>query len=248
MKDVSNRYVMHQMSSHSEKMKYNVFVNEVLRILRNCSRYIDWNDEAAPHVTYFVRRMQYSGYDENMRFRVVTDALGKYDKMVREGSVLSARHEVKTKAQKRDWYKADGKYDSVIFVDATPGSQLKKEVEKIVRRHRVRIRVVERVGTTLKRVLQKSYPFQRTECRRDDCVVCADGCKVDCRMRGVVYELQCKECRRKYRGQTCRDVYERLKEQVSDGGPGDKRCIKEVGMLKLGSRFCRSGLGSLVGG
>ena len=89
-------------------------------------------------------------------------------------------------------------------------------------RQEVKIRVVERVGTTVKRVLQKSDPFQRRGCGRDSCVICVDGSKVDCRVRGVVYELWCKECRRKYRGQTGRSVYGRVKEQVSDGGPDEK--------------------------
>ena len=84
-----------------------------------------------------------------------------------------------------------------MFVEATAGSELRKEVEKIVRKHRVRIKVVERVGTTVKRLLQKSNPFQRQECGRDRCVVCASGCGVDCRTRGVVYGLWCKECNRK---------------------------------------------------
>ena len=222
MKGVSNRSVMHQMSSHSESMKFNVFVNEVLRILRNCSPHTEWKDEAAMHVTYFMRRMQYSGYSEDVRFRVVSEALRKYDEKVRTGSVLCGRQGVKSKAEKREWYKSDGKYDSVMFVEATPDSQLKKEVEKIVRRHKVKIRVVERVGTTTKRVLQKSNPFQRRECGRDNCVSCADGCNVDCRMRGCVYELYCKEeeCGRKYRGQTGRSVYERLKEHASNSGQG----------------------------
>ena len=61
-----------------------------------------------------------------------------------------------------------------MFVEATPQSQLKKEVEKVVRRHKVKIRVVERVGTTVKRVFQKSVPFQRRECGRDSCVICTD--------------------------------------------------------------------------
>ena len=37
----------------------------------------------------------------------------------------------------------------MIFVEATPGSELRKEVEKILRRHKVKIKVVERVGTTV---------------------------------------------------------------------------------------------------
>ena len=109
-----------------------------------------------------------------------------------------------------------------MFVEATPQSQLKLEVEKIVRRHKVKIRVVERVGTTVKRVLQKSDPFRQRECGRDKCVVCLDGVKTSCRMRGVVYDLACKECDRKYRGQTGRTVYDRLKEHVGDGGSKDK--------------------------
>ena len=46
MKDVSSRAVMHQRSSHVEKMQFNVFVNEVLRILRNCSQHTAWKEEA----------------------------------------------------------------------------------------------------------------------------------------------------------------------------------------------------------
>ena len=60
--------------------------------------------------------------------------------------------------------------------------------------HKVKIRVVERVGTTVKRVLQKSDPFNCRECGRDSCVICTDGSKLDCRIRGVVYDLWCKEC------------------------------------------------------
>ena len=69
---------------------------------------------------------------------------------------------------------------------------------------------------------QKSDPFSQRGCGRDQCVVCESGCDVDCRTRGVVYELWCKECMRKYRGQTSRSTYERKKEQVSYTGSDDK--------------------------
>jgi hypothetical protein len=39
MKDVSSGTVMHEMWSHSESMKFNLLVNEMLRILINCSPY-----------------------------------------------------------------------------------------------------------------------------------------------------------------------------------------------------------------
>ena len=197
-------------------------MNEVLRILRNCSPHTVWEQEAARHVTYFMRRMQYSGHSEEMRFRVVSSALKRYDDKVSNRDLLSRRQESVRGTDKQDWYRKNGKYDSVMFVEATPGSELRKEVERIVRRHRVKIKVVERVGTTVKRALQKSDPFLRRGCDRDQCVVCDSDCDVDCRTRGVVYELWCKECTRKYRGQTGRSTYERTKEQVSSTGSDDK--------------------------
>ena len=39
MKYVSSRAAMHEMSCHRESMRFNMFVNEILRILRNCSAY-----------------------------------------------------------------------------------------------------------------------------------------------------------------------------------------------------------------
>ena len=38
MKDVSSRAVINAFSAHSMEMKTNVMVNEVCRILKNCSR------------------------------------------------------------------------------------------------------------------------------------------------------------------------------------------------------------------
>ena len=222
MKVVSNRAVMHQLSSHSEKMKFNVFVNEILRILRNCSEHTVWKEEAARHVSYFMRRMQYSGFSEETRFRVLNAALREYDGKVSSGTVVNRRQGRKKKESKQDWYKAGGKYDSVMFVEATPESILKKAIEKVIRKFKVKIKVVERVGTTVKRVLQKSNPFQGRDCGREGCLICAEGSKNDCRVRGVVYELWCKECLRKYRGQTGRSAYVRIREHMDEGGADDK--------------------------
>ena len=224
MKDVSSRSLMHYRSSHSDNMKVSVFINEVLRILRNCSPYTVWKEEAARHLSYFMRRMQYSGYSEETRFTVLSSALRKYDEKATSGNVLNHHHMAKSQAEKLEWYREGGKYDSVMFVEATPQSQLKKEVEKVLRRHKVKIKVVERVGTTVKRALQKSNPFQPKDCGRSGCLFCAEGSGVDCRTRGVVYELWCKDCKRRYRGQTGRDVYCRGKEHVDESD--DKAVVR----------------------
>ena len=64
-------------------MKEAVMVNEIMRILRNCSQHLEW-DKVATHLTYFMRRMQFSGYDQRTRYKVLTRALEKQEKKMRE--------------------------------------------------------------------------------------------------------------------------------------------------------------------
>ena len=69
----------------------------------------------------------------------------------------------------------------------------------------------------MKKVLQRSNPFGKETCKREDCLVCKVGKPGECRARGCVYQLRCKAAdRRKYPGQTGRSVYERFKEEVRD--------------------------------
>ena len=100
----------------------------------------------------------------------------------------------------------DGKYDSVMFVQPTRNSELKKQVQKLA--NKVRVWVVECVGLTVKKVLQRSDPFVK-RCGRNDCPVCEHGRLGECCSRGCSYQIACKEDGRKYsRGQTGRIVYE----------------------------------------
>ena len=48
---------------------------------------------------------------------------------------------------------------SVIFVPATPGSQLQKQYERQIRSERFRVKVVEKAGESLKGILQRSNPL-----------------------------------------------------------------------------------------
>jgi hypothetical protein len=132
----------------------------------------------------------------------------------------------KPKRKTMDWYKHDGKYDSVLFVEATPESELKKMTERLVKKHKLKILVVERAGGTTCAVLQKSDPFRHHECGRDRCVTCRKGSGIDCRARGIIYQFECKEneCGRKYRGTTGRSVFERVTEQVNKWSSGDDEC------------------------
>ena len=48
--------------------------NELTRILRKCSPNLEWK-EVAGKMSYFMRKMQFSGYSHEFRHRVVVKAL-----------------------------------------------------------------------------------------------------------------------------------------------------------------------------
>ena len=76
MTDVSSRHLLNYRSAHPESMKLNVLVNEALRIVRNCSKYLE-RSVVNQHLQYFVNRMQYSGYPQEYRYEVLSRAFKK---------------------------------------------------------------------------------------------------------------------------------------------------------------------------
>ena len=114
----------------------------------------------------------------------------------------------------------------MLFVEATPTSELKKETERLVRKHKLKILVVERTGWTTQDLLQKSDLFRHYGCGRMNCVTYIDDSKFDCRSRGIVYQFKCKEegCGRMYRGQTGRSEFERTGEHVRECNNGVDEC------------------------
>ena len=132
MKDVSSRQVMDSRSAHGENTKRDVMINEVCRILKNCSVYLPW-EEVASKVTYFVKSMEYSGYDQDFRYEVVQRAMRRHEVKVeqwRKGGAMYANERdeevraVNKFGKKKGWYKGDRKYDSVMFVQPTKKSEL----------------------------------------------------------------------------------------------------------------------------
>ena len=220
MKDVSSRLVIPKTSAHSERMKFNVMVNETKRIIRNCSEELEWNIVAS-HLSYFMRRLQFSGYDKKFRHQVIKRALNKYDKINDQIVAIGNRNNSKHK-----WYNKKGnkEFDSVMFVEATQDSVLKRKVQETAKKNNVKIKVIEKVGCTLKRLIQKSKPFARMKCGRDECIVCKIEGDIDCRIRGCVYKVRCKECTREYKGQTGRSIFERTKEHMEDWRKKMDRC------------------------
>ena len=89
------------------------------------------------------------------------------------------------RAKKNEWFsRGRAGNESVVFVPATPGSELKKRYMSVIVKAGVRIGVAEVPGTNLKRRLQKSDPFRKEKCEKNECLVCPEGDGGRCRVNG----------------------------------------------------------------
>ena len=114
------------------------------------------------------------------------------------------------RVKKSEWFKGDkATNESVVFVPATPGSELKKRYMSAIAKAGVRIGVAEVPGTNLKRRLQKSDPFRKEKCEKEDCLVYAEVVGGRCRVNGVTYKITCKECGETHVGETSQNAYTR---------------------------------------
>ena len=178
MKKVSTRAVINERSSHPKSMKRNVLVNEALRILRNCNQYLKW-EETAGHLSYLMKRLQFSGYDQIFRHDVVKTALKRYDDNKQGSNQMTERTQTRRNKEKRKYGT-----DTVMFVPSTQNEELKKEIQRCADKHKIKIKVQEKVDNSVRRELQRSNPFKAKECGRESCLVCERGSGIDCRTRG----------------------------------------------------------------
>ena len=176
------------------------------------------------HVNHMMLPLQYSGYDQKFRTEVVLSALKAYNRIIeldasgeqplyrpREWKRLERAQE--RRGKRESWYRKRG-FDTVIFVPATPGSQLKNRYIEEIEGAGFKIKVVEQSGVTLKRMLQRSDPLREKECNNTNSLVCSTDGKGPCRSTGVTYELVRQLCRQKYSGETLRRAYTRGKEHL----------------------------------
>ena len=114
------------------------------------------------------------------------------------------------RVKKSEWFKGDkASNESVVFVPATPGSELKKMHMSVIGKTGMRVSVAGVPGTNLKRRLQKSDPFRKEKCEKEDCLVYAEVVGGRCRVNGVTYKITCKECGETHVGETSQNAYTR---------------------------------------
>ena len=92
--------------------------------------------------------------------------------------------------------------DMVLFVPVTPDSQLASAARKVVeeegRRLGVKVRLVERAGTTLRQKLVRTDLGEGRPCPQDDCVLCltnpGEGGGLRHHRSGALYTGTCQLC------------------------------------------------------
>ena len=225
-KSMASNMTVHARSAIPMSQKRNIMTQEVIRILKNCSQELPWETKAA-HLEQFSLRMQYSEYDTKFRKEVIESGIKAFrnmEKNDREG--LTPLHRTrewrkndreKSKIlKKKNWFKKGGK-ESVIFIPATPKGELKKKMQKRVNETDMNIKVIEKTGCTLKRMLQKTSIAEKKECQDKECMLCKTGDKKRlCRKEGITYEIMCRACKERYIGETGRCGKERCKEHAEE--------------------------------
>lgn len=228
-KPMSNKYVVMASSALPPRSKQNILIADLLRIMRCVSPLCDQN-ERNQHVQDFIDRMQISGYSQEDRVSVYKSARAKYNRQLKndaDGNTplyrskqLRKQQRLQEKPTKKTWY--GDKYEAVYFVEATPGSQLADECQRIFKRCDLKVKVVERTGKTLKQLLVKSDPLRKTECQ---CCICTVAGKQICKVRECVYQMSCSICHQEYVGETSRSLAERYREHMTLFGRKDNNSV-----------------------
>lgn len=203
----------------------------------------------ATFVIFLLIEKLHSGYKHKFRLEVATSAVKAYKKILEEvedgnrplyrpkGYETAERKEAKAK-KKKEWYTKGG-FESVIFVPATPNSTIKKSYEAVMKETTFKMKIVEKSGTQLKRILQVSNPFRKEQCNDvEKCFICKSGDKKNCRKNEIKYHINCEDdiCKEDiYHGETSRNGYTRGEEHLNayrnhaEGSHMWKHCVQKHG-------------------
>ena len=224
-KPMAPKRVTHSRSAVPDSAKKTVATQEMLRVLLRCSPEMTW-EEKVPHCNELNKRLQFSGYSQGFRSMVTQSALNAYkiikekdendiEPMYRSKAWDRINRDKKKNSKKSGWYKKGG-VESVIFVPATPRSELKHRIDSNIRDKSLKIKVVERGGSTIKGLLTRDKQSRLVD--KCDCMVCSSGGKEGaCRIEGAVYEIECKECNSRYIGETGKNTYTRINQHIASG-------------------------------
>ena len=232
-KPTKNPKILLADSAINSNSKRTILTQECLRRMRNTK--VELGESVRnKHLNDFMLKMKNSGYTQNYRIQILKSALKAFQKMVEEDTngtkplfrskQWNIEHRTESKKNKlKNWYKngekSDVEYKSILFVPPTPGGDLLKELRKredeLNGKNGQRIKIVEKGGVKMERILTNKYPFKPEKCDEKSCPLCKGGygnLKVPCSTNNTGYRWSCKTCKEKnnltkvYEGETSRSL------------------------------------------
>ena len=214
-------------SAMPDKMKRATLVQGGITRLLNTS--IELGEEKQNEIlSKYMKKLQSSNYSHKTRLQILKSIKNGWKKILskaQSGERPLHRHRefeeekrINDKESKmKNWFKQDGKFESVFMIPATPDSILKKFFEEKAKIYNLKIKFVERSGMKLGNYLKK---FDKTnmkeQCGQKDCMICKHSEKTNtkCRIPNIVYKISCIECekekiRANYYGETSFNGYTR---------------------------------------
>ena len=121
---------------------------------------------------------------------------------------------------------------TVLFVPRTPGGELARRIRQSETQMEqitgYRVKIVERGGVMIKRMVVKTNPWNDGSCGRPQCLICRhENGGGDCSKRSVTYRTRCEVCHERnekkgeakemiYVGESARTGFERAEEHEAD--------------------------------
>ena len=217
-------------------IKRTVLTQECLRRLRNTKKElgVDIQNE---HLNEYMSRLKKSGYSAKYRLQILKSAKEAYKRILEENEEGSkplyrnrnwnkVEREKEKAMKKKKWYKKDGgpRYNTVLFVETTPGGELAKKLKEreaeLNKHNDWRIKIVEKCGRKMENILQNNNPFPEELCQ-EKCFPCmsSNGKKSNCKKNNIGYKIPCITCKKRgvtkvYEGESSRHAKVRGEEHL----------------------------------
>ena len=143
----------------------------------------------------------------------------------------------------RSWHSSSSKAGAPLIICPGAGGSLTNKLKDICKKfekeHNIEVRVFERGGNKIERLV-RSDPLKNETCGREDCFPCVSGGGGDCSRSCSAYRVDCQECLSQnikaiYVGETGRNGYARGLEhedgleKQKDDNPLWKHCLIQHG-------------------